>query len=59
MHYLGIDVHSANSAWCLLDEQGESVAKGKTPTTFNTPHELGTTLLEGHHGRESRRQISG
>ncbi len=44
MHYLGIDVHSASSVWCLLDSQGDSVTTGKTPTTFAALCQLGARL---------------
>lgn len=44
MHYLGVDVHSASCVWCLLDEQGESVATGKTQTSFTALCELGAEL---------------
>lgn len=44
MNYLGIDVHSASCVWCLLDEQGESVATGKTQTSFTALCELGAEL---------------
>jgi len=33
MQYLGIDVHSKASVWCLLDTNGEISARGRTPTT--------------------------
>ena len=33
MKYLGIDVHVAATVWCLLDDRGEIVDQGKTPTT--------------------------
>ncbi len=46
MNYLGIDVHSANSVWCLLDKQGEAVATGKTPTTFAALRGLSTMLQD-------------
>jgi len=32
MRYLGIDVHSRASVWCLVDGQGVVVDTGKTPT---------------------------
>ena len=32
MRYLGIDVHSQTSVWCLLDQAGEVLAEGKTRT---------------------------
>lgn len=33
MRYLGLDVHAAATVWCLLDESGKVVERGKTPTT--------------------------
>jgi transposase len=33
VNYLGIDVHTATTVFCLLDEQGEIVAQGNVPTT--------------------------
>ena len=33
MKYLGIDVHSRASVWCLLDESGEIVRQGRVVTT--------------------------
>jgi len=44
MQYLGIDVHSKNCVWCLLDNQGKRLATGKTPTMFLTLQALGTSL---------------
>ncbi len=40
MHYLGIDVHSIASVWCLLDEKGEIRARGKVETTVPALGEL-------------------
>ena len=63
MQYLGIDVHSAASVWCLLDETGEQVATGRTDTTFPALRDLATELravpepqvyLQGFHHRRSR-----
>ena len=34
MRYLGIDVHITTTVWCLLDEQGEVVDRGKISTSF-------------------------
>ena len=34
MRYLGIDVHSKASVWCLLDAQGEPIEQGSTETTM-------------------------
>lgn len=36
MRYLGIDVHSKASVWCLLDAQGEVIEQGSTETTVPT-----------------------
>ena len=33
MRYLGIDVHSKATVWCLLDQTGEVIHRGKVPTT--------------------------
>lgn len=33
MRCLGIDVHVSTTVWCLLDERGEIVRQGKSPTT--------------------------
>lgn len=33
MRYIGLDVHVTATVWCLLDEAGEVVGRGKTPTT--------------------------
>lgn len=44
MHYLGIDVHSAASIWCLLDQTGEQLATGSTNTTFDALSGLATDL---------------
>ena len=33
MRYLGIDVHSKATVWCLLDEAGETVGQGRVETT--------------------------
>ena len=54
MNYLGIDVHSAASVWCLLDQSGEQVERGRTPTTYPALRELASRLgddaelLAGH-----------
>jgi transposase len=42
--YLGIDVHSAASVWCLLDEDGEPVATGRSDTTFPALRDLASEL---------------
>jgi transposase len=47
MQYLGIDVHAATSVWCLLDEHGQLVSKGKTPTNFLALRQLGALLGRG------------
>jgi transposase len=52
--YLGIDVHSSASVWCLLDERGEQVARGKIDTTYANLEALAKKisanepLLAGH-----------
>jgi transposase len=33
MKYLGIDVHVKTSVWCLLDESGQIIERGKVATT--------------------------
>ena len=33
MRYLGLDVHSKTTAWCLLDAAGEQLGRGKAATT--------------------------
>lgn len=33
MKYLGLDVHSSATVWCLLDDSGETVERGKVATT--------------------------
>jgi hypothetical protein len=40
MQYLGIDVHSQASVWCLLDENGEIRGRGKVETTVPALGEL-------------------
>jgi transposase len=45
--YLGIDVHSSASVWCLLDQAGEQIDRGRTPTTYPALHELAARLSEG------------
>jgi transposase len=44
VNYLGIDVHSAASIWCLLDPEGETVATGRSETTFPALRELASGL---------------
>ncbi|MCP4742178.1 MAG: IS110 family transposase [Actinomycetales bacterium] len=44
VYYLGIDVHSAASIWCLLDQKGERIATGSSDTTFPALSELATDL---------------
>ena len=46
VNYLGIDVHSTASIWCLLDSQGETVATGRSETTFPALSELASELRE-------------
>ena len=33
MNYLGIDVHTGTSVWCLIDEEGEIRGRGRVETT--------------------------
>jgi len=33
MRYLGLDVHSKTTTWCLLDPLGEQVGRGRAATT--------------------------
>ena len=40
MEYLGIDVHSKASVWCLLGEDGEVRARGRAETTVPALGEL-------------------
>ncbi len=40
MEYLGIDVHSKASVWCLLGEDGEVRARGRVETTVPALGEL-------------------
>jgi transposase len=49
VQYLGLDVHSTATVWCLLDEGGEVVERGKTPTT-----EVGLTSLVGRLGAKDK-----
>jgi transposase len=44
MRYLGIDVHSRASVWCLLDEQGEVCGRGHVETTGPALESLVTEL---------------
>jgi hypothetical protein len=46
VQYLGIDVHSIASVWCLLDEDGEIRARGKVETTVPALGELVAKLSE-------------
>ena len=38
--YLGIDVHTNSSTWCLIGENGEVLDEGKVPTTVPDLQEL-------------------
>jgi transposase len=40
MRYLGLDVHSAATVWCLLDAAGKKLGQGKVPTTGPSLFEL-------------------
>jgi transposase len=44
MRYLGIDVHSQTSVWCLLDQAGEVLAEGKTRTSAGDLQKLASGL---------------
>lgn len=44
MKYLGIDVHSDASVWCLLDEAGTQLGTGRTKTSSLALCELATEL---------------
>ncbi|OGQ89861.1 MAG: hypothetical protein A2289_06515 [Deltaproteobacteria bacterium RIFOXYA12_FULL_58_15] len=44
MRYLGIDVHITTTVWCLLDEHGEIVDRGKIPTSFEGFNSLVTKI---------------
>jgi transposase len=46
MQYLGIDVHSQASVWCLLGEDGEIRARGKVETTAPALGELVSELAK-------------
>lgn len=54
MRYIGIDVHSSASVWCLLDEQGTPLRRGRLKTNYPTlksfAEELGTEgpVVAGH-----------
>lgn len=47
MKYLGIDVHSSASVWCLLDQDGKSVDRGRVATTAPALQALGRKLSRG------------
>ena len=49
MKYLGIDVHSQASGWCLLEENGEVRAQGRVETTVPALEKL-VTELSGPEG---------
>jgi transposase len=44
VRYLGIDVHSSASVWCLLDEHGEQAARGRIETSHEKLKALATEL---------------
>ncbi len=46
MRYLGIDVHSNTSTWCLLDEAGEVLERGRVGTTIPVLQRLCEAQLE-------------
>lgn len=47
MRYLGIDVHSSASVWCLLDAHGNPAARGRVETTHVELAALAARLSEG------------
>jgi transposase len=47
MQYLGIDVHSETSLWCLLGETGSVQTEGKTATTAASLQALAARLGSG------------
>ena len=44
MKYLGMDVHSKATVWCLLDGDGESVARGSVETNASALGHLASEL---------------
>ena len=48
MKYLGLDVHTGSTVWCLLDEDGEVLERGKVPTTAPALRELVERLIAQH-----------
>jgi transposase len=46
VHYLGLDIHARATVWCLLDEAGTQVERGKVPTTAPALTELVERLNE-------------
>jgi transposase len=46
MKYVGLDVHVKKAVWCCLDETGEIIARGKTPTTPAELMKLAVRLQE-------------
>ncbi len=46
MNYLGIDVHSSASVWCLLDQSGAQQATGRCETTIPALSELARSLAQ-------------
>ena len=47
MRYLGIDVHSKATVWCLLDASGEKLEQGRVGTTADGLAELVAQLRPG------------
>lgn len=47
MQYLGIDVHSSASVWCLLDNDGQLVERGRVATTRPALMALAEKLSDG------------
>ena len=48
MRYLGLDVHCGATVWCLLDDTGEVVERGKVATTAPALTALVKRLSDGH-----------
>lgn len=46
MQYLGIDVHSSASVWCLLDAHGHRIDQGRVATNHEALVALGTQLRQ-------------
>lgn len=46
MRYLGLDVHASATVWCLLDENGEPVERGRVDTSWPGLSELASQLTK-------------